>query len=99
MKSDGAACGSIGCTSYKNSAGEKVFLGWYAPWSGSNYFGVEVLPPGSFPKDLYKITYQSTDTRTSDPAGVSIGANGKLEENHATLNVCYKITNNPNLGK
>ena len=94
MKNDGAATGSIGCACYNNSAGEKVFLGWYSPWLGSNYFGVEVLPPGSFPEDLYKMTYQSTNTRTCDPAGVSIKANGHLEENNATIEVLYKITNN-----
>ena len=101
MKNNGVACGSIGCATYKNSAGEKVYLGWYSPYTGDNFFGVEVLRPGSCinKDDRYEKTYQSTQMRTSDPAGTSIKANGELTENFKTIEVRYKITDNPNFRK
>ena len=86
----GAATGSIGYAAYRNLIGEKVFFGWYNPWWGKNYFGVEVLAEGNFPKNPYKSTYQCRDMKTSDPEDRSIEASGELLEDRTTIKLFIK---------
>jgi len=92
-KTSGSATGSIGAVGYQVQNGDKVFFGWYVPYWGKNYVGVEVVEKGSYPGDLYKLTYQTRHSRTDDN-NENIKGYAKLAERLSAQLVFFKVSEN-----
>eukprot|EP01084_Bolivina_argentea_P237971 399831_1 len=87
VKKSSTACGSTGVAVFGNKRQKpnfKVYIGWNSPYSGTNTAGMEIFEGGSGPKNQENITYQTSDTKTCDPDGLSITGQVKVTSQNAT---------------
>ena len=102
VKTSGAATGSIGYAVFEAPllpGKDKIYLGWYTPYSGTNYIGIEIYDGSeTIDVDTYRLTYLS---KQSEPTteftwrwksrGVPFKGTARIIENVASPLDVFKI--------